>query len=105
MIWQCPSTTTAYRPVMCRTHTFRAALEKRLDADERARLGRGEETALARVAAERIDRLMLAKAYLESDPATRGSAVHTMVMKQIVHEQVDLQVLRDGHEEEGPTHG
>lgn len=84
---------------------FRTALERQLDADERLRLRRGEESALAQVAEDRIDRLILTKAYLESNPATRGSAVHTMVLKQIVHEQVDLQALRDGHEEEGPSHG
>ena len=79
--------------------TFRAALERQLTPDELARLRQGDETALLQVAGERIDRLALAKAYLESDPTTRDAPEHTRVLKEIISDRVDAQRLQDALEE------
>lgn len=84
---------------------FHAVLERALAPEELRRLRQGDETALARLAGDRLERLALAKAYLESDAATRNSLAHLRVLKQIVSDQVDERRLARGHEEEGPTHG
>jgi type IV secretion system T-DNA border endonuclease VirD2 len=84
---------------------FRAALERQLGPDELARLRQGDESALSRVSDDRLDRLALAKAYLESDSRTRNTAAHYSVLDQIVDEQVNEHRLAEGHEEDGHTHG
>ena len=84
---------------------FREEVERRLDAGELAQLRAGDPDAVADLAETRLDRLHLAKAYLESQEATRGSAVHTRVMEEISDEQLAVQRLRHGHGHRGPTHG
>lgn len=84
---------------------FARALERELGAGELGRLRQGDEAALARVAGDRLDRLALAKAYLEAHPDTRGTAAHHRVLERIVDEQAAARRLARGHEDEGHVHG
>lgn len=94
----------AFRDV-AQAGAFVRALERELSTGELERLRQGDEAALARVAGERLDRLALAKAYLEAHPDTRDTAAHHRVLNRIVDEQVAARRLARGHEDEGHVHG
>ena len=92
-------------PDPAQARPFRAALERQLTPEELERLRQGDEAALQRLSDDRLERLALAKAYLEGDAATRNTPAHYRVLKQIVSDQVDERRLAHGHDEEGPSHG
>ena len=84
---------------------FNIVIEHELTGRELAQLRQGDEAALSRLSNDRMDRLALAKAYLESDPTTRDTPQHHRVLGEIVSHRLEEQRERDGHEEEGPSHG
>jgi type IV secretion system T-DNA border endonuclease VirD2 len=94
----------AFRDV-AQAKAFKDMLERELAPEELARLREGDESALSRFSDDRLGRLALAKAYLESDPTTRDTAAHHRVLDGIVDSQFDERRLVHGHEEDGHTHG
>ncbi|MBP1806993.1 hypothetical protein [Rubellimicrobium aerolatum] len=84
---------------------FQEEIERRLTPDQIDRLLQGDDGALAEVASEPLDRLQLARAYLEADRATEGSAAHARLLDRLVDAQIDAQRLRHGHALRGAVHG
>ncbi|EAU39832.1 T-DNA border endonuclease, VirD2 protein [Fulvimarina pelagi HTCC2506] len=86
---------------------FREAIEERLDEEQIATLKQGDGTVLADLADDRLDRLYLAKAYLQSDAATANGGAAQDVMREIAETEVDRARERHGetHNEPGTRHG
>lgn len=86
---------------------FRSAVDARLGPDGAARLKSGEEDALNGLADSKLDRLILAKTYLESSEATAHGPAMERVLDALAEEQIDVQRLRlaAAHGEKGITHG
>lgn len=82
---------------------FRKEIERSLTPEQIERLGQGDETAALDLAEDRIDRLHLAKAYLETSEATARSVLHARLVDEIGDAQIDAQRLRHGSQ--GPVHG
>ena len=85
----------------------RAEIEDRLDNDAVKRLKGGDADALETVVEDRLDRLYLAKTYLQSDSATASSGAIEKVISEIADEAVDRQRERFAHTEaaRAPRHG
>jgi type IV secretion system T-DNA border endonuclease VirD2 len=89
----------------------RAALREEIGdmiGEERAtELAAGDDDALNQVLEDRLDRLYMAKAYLQSDAALANSAAMEHVRDEIANEEIDVQRARhaetDG--EKGVSHG
>jgi len=77
-----------------------------LDAAQLDRLKEGDSDALENVIEDRLDRLYVAKVYLQSDAATANSEA----LRQVVDELADVEVERhraadvDGEIERGQVH-
>jgi type IV secretion system T-DNA border endonuclease VirD2 len=86
---------------------LRTEIEDRLDSEEVNRLKSGDADALVTVAEDRLDRLHLAKTYLQSDTATASSGALDRVISEIADEEVERQRERLAHSDaaRGPRHG
>lgn len=86
---------------------LRAEIEDRLDRAAVNRLKSGDADALVSVADDRLDRLHLAKTYLQSDSAMASSGAVDRVISEIADEEVERQRERLAHTEaaRGPRHG
>lgn len=84
---------------------FREAVEEHLNENAIETLKQGDDSALVDLADDRLDRLYLAKAYLQSDAANGGAAQD--VMREIAETEVDRVRERHGetHNEPGTRHG
>ena len=80
---------------------FRKEMEGRFDTDTLARLGRGEATALAQVAPDRVDGLCLAKAWLDSGGEPERSQARMYLADRFSDAQIDAKREKHGHEEDG----
>lgn len=94
-----------------RDETERLAFRDEIDArigDERAiDLATGDDDALEEVLEDRLDRLYMAKAYLQSDAALAQNAAMEHVLDEIANEEIEVQRERHGDtdSEGGPRHG
>ena len=85
---------------------FRSDVARVLDAAQLDRLKEGDSDALENVIEDRLDRLYVAKVYLQSDAATANSEA----LRQVVDELADVEVERhraadvDGEIERGQVH-
>ena len=86
---------------------YRSAVDARLGAVGIARLKSGHEDALDGLADSKLDRLILAKTYLESSEVTAQGPAMERVLDALAEEQIDVQRLRHAaaHGETGITHG
>lgn len=86
---------------------FRQEVEAELNADALDRLRHGDEGVFEANVQDRLDRLHLAKTYLESDAATAQSGAIERVREAIADEEIDAQRARHSlsHGEKGATHG
>ncbi len=86
---------------------FREEVADLLGADQTERLGQGQEDVLAERIEDRLDRLYMAKAYLQSDEGTANSVAMERVLDDIADEEVELHRQRhvDADGEKGTTHG
>ncbi|MCF6278686.1 MAG: hypothetical protein L3J16_08060, partial [Anaerolineales bacterium] len=86
---------------------LRGELTNLLGEDQAARLGDGDDSVLEEQLADRLDRLYMAKAYLQSEPALANSMAMEHVLDEIANEEIEVQrhhhVEADG--EKGVTHG
>lgn len=86
---------------------FRAEIADLLGADQTAKLGQGDEEVLSERIEDRLDRLYMAKAYLQSEEAAAHSPAMERVLDEIANEEIEVQRHRhmetDG--EKGTTHG
>lgn len=71
------------------------------------RLGDGDDSVLADQLEDRLDRLYMAKAYLQSEATLSNSVAMEHVLDEIANEEIEMQrhryVEADG--EKGVTHG
>ena len=86
---------------------FRQEIEAQLDEDRLDQLKAGDENALDLVAEDRLDRLYLAKTYLQSDARLAASGAVDKVLSGIAAEHVALQREQVGLKDadKGPRHG
>jgi len=86
---------------------FRAAVDARLGTDGISRLKSGDEGALDGMAETRLDRLILAKTYLESSEVTAHGPAMERVLDALAEEKIDVQRQRhtEAHGDKGITHG
>jgi len=84
---------------------FRDEMERRFDPGTLARLGRGEEAALAQVAGDRLAGLCLARAWLDSGGEPTRSQARMSLVYAISGAQIDAKRERLGHEEDGHSWG
>ena len=86
---------------------FREAVEEHLDENAIETVKQGDKSALADLADDRLDRLYLAKAYLQSDAATANGGAAQDVMREIAETEVNRARERHGesHNEPGTRHG
>ncbi|MCK5934363.1 MAG: relaxase/mobilization nuclease domain-containing protein [Fulvimarina manganoxydans] len=86
---------------------FREAVEEHLNENAIETLKQGDDSALVDLADDRLDRLYLAKAYLQSDAATANGGAAQDVMCEIAETEVDRVRERHGetHNEPGTRHG
>lgn len=86
---------------------LRGELTNLLGEDQAARLGDGDDSALADQLEDRLDRLYMAKAYLQSEATLSNSVAMEHVLDEIANEEIEVQrhrhVETDG--EKGVTHG
>lgn len=87
------------------SRAFREEMERRFDRGTLARRGRGKEAALARVVPDRLDRLCLARAWLDSQGEPARSEAHLGLAYRINDAQFAARRERDGHEHDGLTWG
>ena len=85
---------------------YRAAVERTLDAGQLERLRDGDADVLSERIDDRLDRLYVAKTYLQSDAATANSAATRQVVEEIADREYALNRadLVDGETERGETH-
>jgi type IV secretion system T-DNA border endonuclease VirD2 len=85
---------------------FRAEVARVLDDRQLDRLTSGDADALDKVLEDRLDRLYVAKVYLQSDAAT----ANTVALRQVVDDLADTEYERhraadvDGETERGQIH-
>jgi type IV secretion system T-DNA border endonuclease VirD2 len=85
---------------------FRGEIARVLDDRQLDRLTSGDADALDKVLEDRLDRLYVAKVYLQSDAAT----ANTEALRQVVDDLADTEYERhrvtdvDGETERGPVH-
>ena len=84
---------------------FRDEIERSLTPDQIERLAQGETEVLADLAEDPLDRLLLAKAYAESQEGTPPPAIHARLVDAISEAQIDAQRLRQVSSHRGPIHG
>lgn len=84
---------------------FRHEIERSLTPEQIERLAQGETEVLADLAEEPLDRLLLAKAYAESQEGTPPPAIHARLVDAISEAQIDAQRLRQVSNHRGPIHG
>ena len=86
---------------------LRGELTDLLGEDQAARLGEGDDSVLEEQLADRLDRLYMAKAYLQSEATLSNSVAMEHVLDEIANEEIEVQrhrhVEADG--EKGVTHG
>jgi len=86
---------------------LRGEITDLLGEDQAARLGEGDDSVLEEQLADRLDRLYMAKAYLQSEPTLANSVAMEHVLDEIANEEIEVQrhrhVEADG--EKGVTHG
>ncbi|MBP1806994.1 relaxase/mobilization nuclease domain-containing protein [Rubellimicrobium aerolatum] len=75
---------------------FRHAVARHLTPAQLARLDAGDEEVLAPLADSALDRLCLAKAYLQAHPAAPQPNALAHVLDRLVDAQIDAQRLRQG---------
>ncbi len=87
--------------------TLRSELEELVGEESTPDLAIGDETALEEHIEDRLDRLYVAKAYLQSDAALANSVAMEHVLDEIANEEIDVQRERhvDADGEKGVTHG
>ena len=85
---------------------YRDAVERDLDAAQIDRLLDGDADVLKIQIEDRLDRLYVAKTYLQSDAATANSEATRAVVEEIADREFELQRtdLVDGESERGETH-
>ncbi|MFV0408117.1 MAG: endonuclease, partial [Paracoccus sp. (in: a-proteobacteria)] len=85
---------------------YRDAVERDLDAAQIDRLRDGTADVLKILIEDRLDRLYVAKTYLQSDAATANSEAARAVVEEIADREFELQRtdLVDGESERGETH-
>lgn len=86
---------------------YREAVEWGLDDAQRDRLRAGDADALKDQIEDRLDRLYIAKTYLQSDAATANSEAARAVVEEIADREYELHraVTLDSETDRGPTHG
>jgi len=86
---------------------LRDELTNLLGEDQVARLGDGDDSVLEERLADRLDRLYMAKAYLQSEATLTNSVVMEHVLDEIANEEIEVQRLRHAESdgEKGVTHG
>ena len=92
-------------PTHQEARAFREEMERRFDPGTLARLGRGEERALAQVAESRLDGLCVARAWLDAQGEPERSEARMSLAYRIVDAQAEARRERDGHEEKGHSWG
>jgi type IV secretion system T-DNA border endonuclease VirD2 len=86
---------------------FRTALTDLVGEENAINLAIGDDSPLDEQVEDRLDRLYLAKAYLQSDAALASSVAMEHVLDEIANEEIDVQRERHGEAdgEKGTTHG
>jgi type IV secretion system T-DNA border endonuclease VirD2 len=86
---------------------FRDEIDARIGDERAINLATGDDDALDEVLEDRLDRLYMAKAYLQSDAALAQSAAMEHVLDEIANEEIEVQRERHGDtdSEGGPRHG
>lgn len=86
--------------------SFRAAVERGLDAGQLDRLRAGDADVLKDRIGDRLDRLHVAKVWLQSDAATANSDATRAVVEEIAEREYerDRLGLNDGESERGEVH-
>lgn len=84
---------------------FRGKMERRFDRDMLARIGRGEEATLAQITDYRLDRLCLARAWLDSQGEPERLAARMSLVYRISDAQIDRRREREAHQEKGHSWG
>ena len=86
---------------------LRGELTNLLGEDQVKRLGDGDDSVLADQLEDRLDRLYMAKAYLQSEATLSNSVAMEHVLDEIANEEIEVQRHRhvDADGEKGVTHG
>ncbi|WP_176559471.1 relaxase/mobilization nuclease domain-containing protein [Rubellimicrobium roseum] len=82
---------------------FREEIERLLTAEQLAQVRQGDERALTGLSGDRLDRLHLAKAYLDTGETAPVSDVPRQVQEALSDARIDAQRLQHGTR--GPVHG
>ncbi|MEP4627120.1 MAG: relaxase/mobilization nuclease domain-containing protein [Tateyamaria sp.] len=87
--------------------SYREAVERALDDAQQDRLRAGDTDALKDQIEDRLDRLYIAKTYLQSDAATANSEAARAVVEEIADREYELHRADaiDSETDRGPTHG
>jgi type IV secretion system T-DNA border endonuclease VirD2 len=87
--------------------SYRDAVERELDEDQLDRLKAGDADVLKDQIEDRLDRLYVAKSYLQSDAATANSEAARAVVEEIADREYELHRADtiDSETDRGPTHG
>lgn len=87
--------------------SYRDAVERELDEDQLDRLKAGDADVLKDQIEDRLDRLYVAKSYLQSDAATANSEAARAVVEEIADREYELHRADtiDSETDCGPTHG
>lgn len=87
--------------------SYREAVERDLDEAQLDRLRAGDADALRDQIEDRLDRLYVAKSYLQSDASTANSEAARAVVEEIADREYELHRADtiDSETERGPTHG
>jgi len=87
--------------------SYRDAVERELDEGQLDRLKAGDADVLKDQIEDRLDRLYVAKSYLQSDAATANSEAARAVVEEIADREYELHRADtiDSETDRGPTHG
>lgn len=87
--------------------SYREAVERELDDTQQDRLRAGDADVLKDQIEDRLDRLYVAKTYLQSDAATANSEAARAVVEEIADREYELHRADtiDSETDRGPTHG
>lgn len=87
--------------------SYRDTVERELDEDQLYRLKAGDADVLKDRIEDRLDRLYVAKSYLQSDAATANSEAARAVVEEIADREYELHRADtiDSETDRGPTHG
>jgi len=90
-----------------RRQSYREAVERELDDAQQDRLRAGDADVLKDQIEDRLDRLYIAKTYLQSDAATANSEAARAVVEEIADREYELHRADtlDSETDRGPTHG